>query len=180
MWVPAAISGVASLANLVQGANAAKQRRNEIKRMQARNTNLANMYKSEADRDYLTSKSAKASLNLIKDAMLKRTEAQSNKLTAAGGTNEAKIASKAANADAYNKFVKNLSARGEAYRDRNIGKYINVLNRNDQIGLGEMDRVAANTNAAGHNIANALSASMLLLDAGKGSEVEGSEVKKGE
>lgn len=164
MWIPAAISAGASVYNMINGAKQAKERDKQIKSMQAKNTDLANIYKAEADRDYLSTQSAKSALGLLKKAMRKNIAATNNKIAANGGTNEAKVAAKAAAANRFDTFVKNLARRGEEYKQRNRNGYVNILNRNDQIALGEADRKAASNANASNNILNALSASLTLLE----------------
>ena len=128
-WIPlvvAAIGAGVSAYSAYEKSKASTALRAANESTVRQQQDLASVYNRESNKDAFSSASAKGAVSRITEQMRKANK-KADDATATGATQEAKVATKASNTEAYANAMRNIGAQGERYQDSMRSRYEGML-----------------------------------------------------
>jgi len=131
MPIPALIALGISAASAAYGAYKKSEASKDLKEKQSgvneKMSSLNSFYEGEAERDYMDTSVAKSTISRLKDQYKTANKTADSNNVKGGGTQEAVIATKSKNNEAYNRSLSNMVGYGTQYQENMRRGYSNGL-----------------------------------------------------
>ncbi len=129
-WIPLAMLAVSAGTAAYSGyqkAQASKQLRSSQESVLNRQKSLTDHYNLESNRDFFTTDMAKGAVDRITKNLRSANKKTADNNASSGSTQEAKVATKAANLGKYNEAISSIAGYGARYKDNMNQRYAGSL-----------------------------------------------------